>query len=117
MRGSRPATLLATVLTLVFSLSPVCFAFPATSVEQVSQAQGGCHGQRGPMPKPSPMHTCCFAAHQVAAATSIGLAPISLDAAADQALSTQSISELDAFITIPAQMLNPSPPLPAVLRI
>jgi|SRR5579872_723388 hypothetical protein len=117
MRSSRPATFFAILLTLIFSFSTGCFAFPAASVEQVSQAQGGCHGHHGPMPDPSPLHTCCFAAHQVPAATSISAAPASLDATADHAISTLSIGEPDPAITTAAEMLNASPPLIAVLRI
>lgn len=117
MRSSRPATFFAIVLTLVFSFSTVCFAFPGGSVEHASHAQGGCHGHHRPMRDPSPMHSCCFAAHQVPAATSISAAPASLDPTADPALSTLSIGELDAIITPPAEMLNTSPPLITVLRI
>lgn len=118
MYGSRSATFLAIVLTFVFSLSTVCFAFPVGSFGQLGgEAPGGCHGNRGPMPMPSPAHSCCFAAHQVPAATSIAPSPMSLDAVADHVIGTPSAGEPDAVITIPVEVLDTSPPLTTVLRI
>lgn len=116
MCASRPAMFFSIVLILVFSTSTVCFAFPIGSVGQVGQAPGGCHNHRGPMPKPSPMHACCFAAHQVLA-TSIGPAPIALDTAVDQVVSAPSSGEHDALISGASQVLDTSPPLKSVLRI
>ncbi len=117
MCGSRPATFFAIALTLVFSFSTVCFAFPVGSFGQVGQVGAGCHGHREPMPKPLPVHSCCLAAHQVLSASSIALSQISLDDAADQTVSTPWISEPDAAITKAAQIPDPSPPMVAVLRI
>jgi hypothetical protein len=118
MRGSGPATFLAIVLTLFFSLSTVCFAFPVGSVGQVaSENPGGCHSHHGRMPEPSPAHTCCFPAHQVPAATSIAPSPISLDAVADYVTSSPSTGRPNAVITIPVQVLDTSPPQTIVLRI
>lgn len=117
MCRSRPATYFAIVLILDFSFSTVCFALPAGSVGEVGQARGGCHGHCAPMPKPSPVHRCCLAGHEVLSASSVLPSPVSLDAAADHVASTALISEPDAAITIAAQIPNTSPPEVAVLRI
>lgn len=118
MRGSGPATFLAIVLTLFFSLSTGCFAFPVGSVGMVGgENPGGCHGHHGPMPQPSPVHRCCFAAHQVPAATSITPSPTSYDAVADYVTSSPSTGKPSAIVTLPFQVLDASPPLTTVLRI
>lgn len=117
MCRSRPATFLAMAVMLSFALSTVCVASPVGPLGQLGgQNPGGCHGHHGPMPEPSPVHSCCFAAHQVPAATSI--APqMSLDAVADYVASSPSTGKPTGIVTLPFQVLDPSPPLTTVLRI
>src|SRR5919197_372639 len=78
MWRSRPATFLAIALILLFAFSTVCFASPVWQFGYpASEMPSGCHGNHGPMP--SPAHTCCFAAHQVAAATPIAPSSVAPD--------------------------------------
>ncbi len=116
MRGSRPATFGAIVLTLMFALSTACFASPGGSLGQPgAKAPGGCHGHDRPMS--SPAHKCCVAAHQLPAATPVATVPISLDAVAGKVISGPSIVEPAVAITIPVPVLDTSPPRMTVLRI
>src|SRR5579872_4170039 len=117
MSRSRPLALFAILLTLMFAISTVCFASPMSAIAPVSSGtpDGGCHGHQGPMP--SPAHTCCFAVHQVPAATPIAPPPVALDAVASDLICALLVGESDAGIPAPVSAIGSSPPLTTVLRI
>ena len=115
---SRPGTFFAIVLTLVFALSTVCFAAPAGQVSRrAGEMPGGCHGNDGPMPTPAPVHSCCFAAHQVPALTANTRPPLALDTFHGDTISAASLGEPPAGLSAPVPALQISPPLTTVLRL
>jgi hypothetical protein len=109
--------LFAILLGLMFGISTMCFASPMSAITPVSSGmpEGGCHGHHGPMP--SPAHTCCFAAHQVPAATPIAPPPMAMDAVASDLIYDLLVGESDAGVPAPVSLIGSSPPLTTVLRI
>ena len=75
-RFVRPVAVFATVLTLAFGLSTLCFASSVRTHSPTPDQENnsGCHGHHGPMPQPG--HECCYDAHHTPAATPVATVPL-----------------------------------------
>lgn len=115
MRASKPIAIVTLILTLGFMVPMLCFAFVADGVATgTTSAPGGCHGHHGPMPQPA--HACCYAAHQVPAATPIAPSPAALDSTIRWIAGFENSDGLNSgWATIESN--DSSPPPPAILRI
>jgi len=110
MRGSGSAWIAIVTAVVSLALPTLCFVWsPSTSLGTNS----GCHGHHGPMPQPT--HSCCYAADQVPAVP-VAPALIGTTCVVHRIIIPNLVAHRDGVASRIAAD-NPSPPLPAVLRI